>query len=163
MRQTKGVSTILIFVLFTFFSFSCRNSSVPVSPSPQFRGYSCSIISNMKQGETNVLWLTQNNDSIYLFSYKDSIKEKNQILASSKVVQMIRKSIEYHCQLQSLMEERKDVMDDGARVVFTIQTNENKIQTTYSKLDSYKDVSLNFDSLIVELKREEPIFQKYFN
>ena len=76
---------------------------------------------------------------------------------------MIRKSIEYHCQLQSLMEERKDVMDDGARVVFTIQTNENKIQTTYSKLDSYKDVSLNFDSLIVELKREEPIFQKYFN
>ena len=101
------------------------------------------------------------SDTIYIFKYQDTVRTILKFPSDKKTTTKIKETVKYHLQLNNFYSNGANTLH-GNKVTFYINHSGNRLDAKYNEIDGYKDVSLNFDSLINYLDNQSTDFRNFF-
>lgn len=110
------------------------------------------------------------SDSLILFIRKDSFEVSTSIYISNSIKSKIIKCVKYHLDQSNFNSNQKSMEENRNRVVFFIDNSEHRFlgnrggitfESRFVGLNSNRDVSENYDSLILFLKKEYKEFKDW--
>ena len=101
------------------------------------------------------------NDTIFLSKYKDSLMSKMKF-HNTTIAKKIKDVIKYQLDVKNFFRNDANTLHSGKCVRFYLENSNNRLEAKYNEVEHYKDISVKFDSLIIELTRLEKGSKPYF-
>ncbi|MES2394416.1 MAG: hypothetical protein V4549_00330 [Bacteroidota bacterium] len=146
--------------LILFFLMSCNPKTENESKGQFSEAQSRYVINSNINGKSIYITVETDNDTVYLYKFKDSVETKLKILSNKEAIAKIKETVKFHMELSNFYKNQAKTLH-GDMVRFYIDHSGNRLEAKYSQIDGYTDVSPEFDSLINYLKKQDVAFKDF--
>lgn len=112
---------------------------------------------------SSIISFKSGEDTIHLLKSKNNVIEyKEKILVSEETILKIKDVVKFQLKIENFYLSSSNT-SHGNKYVFYIEFSNNKLEAKYTGVDTYKDVSPKFDSLVNYLKIKDIRFVKFYD
>ena len=119
------------------------------------------IIHSTLNGNSSFVYVQSENDTVYLFNFRDSLKFEDKIFSDKITIRKIKETVKYHLELRNFMRNQPTTMDGGGVKLYLEYFN-NRLEAKFLQVDNYKEISLKLDSLVNYLKQNNKRYKDFF-